>query len=112
MGVMDRHGRIESFKCQNRVLLASVPCICQKRHLEVTNFTSDVSSNTCPLCRAPLCNTPNPQSGRHHVESQKNGRMVTGKEHSSELVIILPFFGFIPSPTLAEKCWKLLLKLL
>ncbi|GFU21624.1 hypothetical protein TNCV_4867011 [Trichonephila clavipes] len=41
----------------------------------------------------PLQNTQPSATHRHCIEPQKNGRMITGKEHGSGPVVVLPFFS-------------------
>ncbi|GFW27983.1 hypothetical protein TNCV_768631 [Trichonephila clavipes] len=102
MGAMGRNGPIACFNCPIHTPSASLPYIDQRERSVVLYFIRGVCYSTWTF-------TPPVPSAEHHcethklyVERQKNGRMITGKEHSSGSVIALPFFGSPLSPTLAE----------
>ncbi|GFX33732.1 hypothetical protein TNCV_3961411 [Trichonephila clavipes] len=84
------------FQVPDSSLFASLPSIGLRERSVAMCFTREAFCNTWLFATPVQSAEYHREIYKHHVELQKNGRMVTGKENSSGPVIVLPFFWFPP----------------
>ncbi|GFX86143.1 hypothetical protein TNCV_2560251 [Trichonephila clavipes] len=92
MGAMGRNGPIACFKCPIHDPSASLPYIGQREHSVVIYFIRGVCYNTWTFTPPVPSAEHDCETHKHNVEPQKNGRMITGKEHCLGPLIILLIF--------------------